>query len=148
MCAFQVHTSTEGCDQVTLLAPRSQQTYQQTNHSIIFSSDADSSMSSVGCLRNQWCFNKSLALGRLISFLFRHKLTNSASSFEKMFSGTLGACDHAMYSQACSAAPLQPPCSTPAVPLRCACGAHAEGVCTDLDLGVCVHGPGYVSVAR
>ena len=51
-------------------------------------------MSSVGCLRNQWCFNKSLALGRLISFLFRHKLTNSASSFEKMFSGTLGACDH------------------------------------------------------
>ena len=62
-------------------------------------------MSSVGCLRNQWCFNKSLALGRLISFLLRHKLTNSASSFEKIFSGTLGACDHAVHSQACSAAP-------------------------------------------
>ena len=119
---------------------------QQINHSIIFSSDADSSMSSVGCLRNQWCFNKSLALGRLISFLLRHKLTNSASSFEKIFSGTLGACDHAMHSQACSAAPQgtagapQGCCRGAAgvLQLRWASGAHAEGV----------HEPGYVCVAR
>ena len=100
-------------------------------------------MSSVGCLRNQWCFNKSLALGRLISFLFRHKLTNSASSFEKMFSGTLGAWDHALHSQACSAtphaAPLQHPCSTSAVPMQKVCARASVCVCTDP--GTCVlHG--------
>ena len=78
-------------------------------------------MSSVGCLRNQWCFNKSLALGRLISFLFRHKLTNSASSFEKVLSGTLGACAHAVHGQECSVYAVQCPCS-----------AHAVCLCTDL----------------
>ena len=103
-------------------------------------------MSSVGCLRNQWCFNKSLALGRLISFLFRHKLTNSASSFEKMFSGTLGACDHAAQSgMQRSTRVLQGRCRGAAGALQGCCrGTAVRKWCPCR----CVHGPGYVCVAR
>ena len=91
-------------------------------------------MSSVGCLRSQWCFNKSLALGRLMSFLFTHKLTNSASSFEKVLSGTLGACVHAMHGQECSVYAVyaaQCPCSAHAVLMQCVCAQTSSSMMSE-----------------
>jgi hypothetical protein len=85
-----------------------------------------------------------LALGRLISFLFRHKLTNSASSFEKVLSGTLGACAHAVYGQECSVYAVQCPCSAHAV---CMHAAHQHALQRALAHGEGTHGLGVPAAA-